>query len=101
MLKLFKPFEYYETGDLTVVANGKVQIVLGTPPTRLKEGKDGFNHPDLAFGALANFLGWPPQKIIELSESETYTIEPFTAYQITGDFTTEGVQYGKHKFSLQ
>jgi len=95
-----KKFKYYEKGRLQITAIGPTEITIGTPKTRIKEAKDGFNHPDLAAGALANFFCWPPQHVLLLNPQETYSIEPFVAFQIRGNHQIEGQYYGEHKFSV-
>jgi hypothetical protein len=99
MLKINNPdkFFYHEEGKLKITALNVTKITIGTK-CRIKEAKDGFNHPDLANGAIAYFFSWPPQKTIILQTGETFIIDEFVAYQIKGDHTTEGVCHGKNKF---
>lgn len=78
----------------------QVSITLGTPKTGFKAGADGFNHPDLAAGALFNFFCWPPQKEVILEPGDTLLIEAFVAYQIKGVCKKEGDFSGEVNFSL-
>lgn len=103
MLKITDTFRYHENGQLILtVISGQVSIVVGTPKTGFKAGNDGFNHSDLAVGALFNFFCWPPQKVIILNPEEEFVIDAFVAYRIksAGTYKKEGDFCGEIKFSM-
>lgn len=71
-----------------IVRSGKVRVTLGTPPTDIKGNPH--NHDDLGYGAMLNFLSWPPQQEKILTTGDQLTILPFTAYSVSdGDFEYE------------
>ena len=80
---------YHEEGQRVVVSEGATTLILGTPPTDIKIGNDGFNHDDLGWGAMMNFLSFPPQRSIELSFGESYLIPSFVAYRVRGEYRFE------------
>lgn len=105
MLKIdFNLFHYHESGTLKIIVrNGSIRLVIGVPQTRIKDGPDGFNHPDLAKGAIMNFFCWPPQRTLTVGPNQEYEIGPFIAYKIAfmqGDVSIEGDFCGQNKLSM-
>ncbi len=101
MLKVRNQFQYHERGTKIILAVGDaVQVEIGVPATKIKTGEDGFNHRDLALGALCNFLSWPPSNRKILMKGERLKLEAFTAYRIQGEFELEGDFSEAHFFYM-
>jgi hypothetical protein len=102
-IKNSKIFTYHEKGiKVFTVISGELSVLIGTPKIGFKSDYDGFNHKDLALGALLNFFCWPPQKLIVLQNKEILSIEPFVPYNLshTGVYDVKGDFSGEYKFYL-
>lgn len=80
---------YHEEGERVVVSEGATTLILGTPPTDIKTGGDGFNHDDLGWGAMMNFFSFPVQRSVHLSSGESYSIPSFMVYHVKGEYRFE------------
>lgn len=102
-IKNSKIFQYHEKGvKIFTAISEEFSIVIGVPKIGFKAGLDGYNHPDLALGALLNFFCWPPQKMIILKKYEQFSIEPFIAYNLNSIdlYNVKGDFSGEYKFYL-
>ena len=104
MLKLLSDkFVFHANGCLTYrVIRGEIALTIGTPKTRIKENREGFNHSDLAKGAIANFFCWGSQQVF-LRDGDSYVLGPFVAYRVDhiyGEYKMEGKIDGQIEFSL-
>ena len=77
-------FRYHNKNFVEIKALESCKITIGTPLTKLKENKNGFNHDDLSKGALLHFFSYPKQKEVFLNEGEKLTIDSFVAYSFVG-----------------
>ncbi len=78
-------FTYHEKNHVEITAIEDCTVYIGTPPTKIKENNNGFNHNDLAKGSLLNFFSFPKQKQIFLKSKESIKIDSFVAYRIYGN----------------
>ena len=81
-----KLVKYHEENEGIITAISDCKITIGVEKIRLKEGKDGYNHSDLAKGAIQNFLSYDEPHSLELKAGETFSIQSFVAYAIIGEY---------------
>ena len=79
--------KYHEQSSAVISAVTDCSITIGVAKTTLKEGRDGFNHADLAKGAIQHLLSYDEPKTQLLKQGSSLEIESFTAYQVIGEYT--------------
>jgi hypothetical protein len=83
MLYISKYFKYHENKNSAILtALDDCIIEFGTDLIKLKEGKDGTNHCDLAKSAFLHFFSWPKKTTRKIKKSEKIEIDSFVAYLV-------------------
>ncbi len=91
---------YHEYTIIKLTAEEDMEVSLGIPPVDIKTGTLGYNHNDLGYGALLNFLSWPPREKIFLSKGKTLIINPFSPYRPYGNCSISPDTNDKVKFLI-
>jgi hypothetical protein len=86
MIHFAKYFKYHTSHSAILLAKTDCRVIFGTEKIKLKQSQNGCNHDDLAKAAFQNLLCWPEEQEVFLKKNEKITIEPFTAYVVSGKY---------------
>lgn len=88
-----KTYRKFTTTSATITTLSDCRIFFGLKKTKLKEDEDGYNHDDLARGAIHHLLSYGEERIIELEANKTLDIEGFTPYYICGKYSINAKEF--------